>query len=274
MIPALGILHSLQMLRQLLFIIVCCSINALQSGLLGITPPISHGRRGQFEGLDALCAHQMRAGAQVHEVTLTVKRNLRVLGQIPYQLRLIRLLFVLHELDRFRPRQGKFIQLDALFDDLLHLRLQGIQILSGKRSVVKIIIKSRVDAGADGKSGLREQALHRLRKHMGGSVANGRQPLRVGGGADRQPAVPIDDGAQIHSLSVRLSAACRPGKPLADIHSYVIHAHSLFILLHGAVLQCNLHHSTSLPNLVGIYPNIECFSIPLRLFHSSTLFRR
>ena len=191
-IPALRILHLLQMLRQILLFIISGSIDTLQSCLVGIPSPVGHGRRDELKSLDALCAHQMWARAQIHKLSLTIEGDFRILRKIPDQLHLIGLALFLHENDGLLSGKQKLLQPGTVFDDLLHLRLNGVQILSGKGRMIKVIVKTRVDAGTDGQLCIRKQILYRLRHHMGSRVTDGCQPLRVICRADLQLTVPIN----------------------------------------------------------------------------------
>ncbi len=120
-------------------------------------------------------------------------------------------------------------------DDFFHLRLDLIQILPGKRRILKIIVISGIDAGADGQFRLREHPLYRLRHHMGSRVAHHPKPFLIVCCQNIQLTVLLHRRAQIHHLPVYLSGAGRPGQALADIFRNVYHADTRFILLDAAV---------------------------------------
>ena len=108
----------------------------------------------------------MRSGAQIDKTALIIERNLRILRQVLNQFHLIRLTFFLHKADGFFPRHREPLYLMPLFDDLLHLRFQFVQIFSGKRLRIKIIIKTLVNRRAYRHLCVREQSFDRFRHHM------------------------------------------------------------------------------------------------------------
>ena len=116
----------------------------------------------------------MRAGAEIDEVTLPVKGDDRILRQVVDQLDLVRLLALLHELDRLVARKLEALQTQLLLADLAHLGLQLFEDLRRKRlGAVKIIIKTILNRRADGELHLRVQPLHRLCEDVAGRVAVG-----------------------------------------------------------------------------------------------------
>lgn len=60
----------------------------------------------------------MRAGAQIHKISLPVKTDYRILRQILYQCDLIILLFLFHQGKRFFPGKSKPLQLEAFLYNL------------------------------------------------------------------------------------------------------------------------------------------------------------
>ena len=117
----------------------------------------------------------MGAGAQVHELTLLIEGDVRVLRQIVDQLHLVRLVLFLHIGDGLRPGQLKALQLQLLLADLAHLCLQRVHVLLGEvEGRVKVVIKAVVNGRADGQLHLGVQTLHGLSQHMGAGV-----PIRL-----------------------------------------------------------------------------------------------
>ena len=121
----------------------------------------------------------MRSGAQIHEIPLGIEGDFSVFRQILDQFHFVGLVFFLHESDGFLSGQRKPFDLRALFDHLFHLFFDFIQIFSGKGLTVKIVIKTGVDGRADGQFCLRIQPFDRLCQHVGGGVAQRRQPFFV-----------------------------------------------------------------------------------------------
>ena len=244
-VTILNVFPVCQILFQLFLLVKGSSVDTLQLCLAGIAVPISHGRRGQFECLDALGAHQMRSCTQIGKFSLTVEGNLRILRQIPDQLHLVRLVLFFHELDCLCSGKSELLKLCTFLDDLFHLCFQIVQILSGKRCMLKIIVKSCINTGTDGQLCIGEQVLHSLCQHVRCGVADGCQPFLVICSTNLQFTVSVQYGSQILNLTVNLCTAGCSCKSFTDIKGNVIDAFALSVFLHGAVLQCNLHTFTS-----------------------------
>ena len=118
--------------------------------------------------------------------------------------------------------KGETLQLLTLLDDFLHLSFQLIQILPGKGSCSKIIIKPvSILLGPIASLASREHMLHRLRKHMGSRMADHSQPFLIPGRQDRQLAIPVKHHAQIPPPS-RSPAPRRPPLPGPSLISAAI----------------------------------------------------
>ena len=116
----------------------------------------------------------MGAGAQVGEIALGIEGDDGVLGQVVDELDLVGLVFSLHEGDGLGPGQLGALQMQALLADLLHLGLNGAQMLRGEAEVgVEVVVPALVDGGADGQLHLGIQALDGLGHHVGAAVPVG-----------------------------------------------------------------------------------------------------
>ena len=105
----------------------------------------------------------MGTGAQVREFPLGVEGNDGVLGQILDELHLVGLVFLLHIGDGLGAGLLTALQMQPLFADFLHLRLNLVQMLLGEgEGAVKIVVPALGNGGADGQLHLRPQALHGL----------------------------------------------------------------------------------------------------------------
>ena len=114
----------------------------------------------------------MRAGTEIHELSLLIEADLLALRQILNQLYLIGLTLFLHEGDRLVPGLREAHDFQVLLDDLLHLRLDLFKIVRGKRRLkVHVVVEAVRDGGADGQLDARIQTLHRLGHHMAGRMA-------------------------------------------------------------------------------------------------------
>ena len=158
----------------------------------------------------------MRACAQICEFSLAVETDLFPFRKILHQLYLIRFLFLLKICHCLVSGSGKALQLQILFDDLLHLRLDLLQILCGKRSLpVQVIVESVGDGRTDGKLGLRIEPLYCLGHNVGcGVVESPFSFLRIKG-QDLQFAILVQHGTQVFHLSVHLGAGGHSGQAFA-----------------------------------------------------------
>ncbi len=177
----------------------------------------------------------MRTGAQIHKLSLPIEGNLRIFRKFLDQLYFICLSFSLHKPDGFFSGKGKPFQLRTLFDDLLHFLFDFVQILSGKRSRVKIVIISGVDGRSDGKFSIRKQIFYRFRQHVGTGMADNPEPGLIPCGQYIQHTVSVDNRPQIHHLTVQFSRARRTCQPFADIACDVDHGSAFCVLLHRTV---------------------------------------
>ena len=92
---------------------------------------------------------------------------------------LVLLAALLHEGDGLGARQLKGLELEVLLDDLLHLGLDGGQVLLGEGLVAEIdvVVETVVGGRTVGEVGLGIQALDGLGHDVGGGVADDMQGL-------------------------------------------------------------------------------------------------
>ena len=116
----------------------------------------------------------MRAGAEVNEFALAVEGDNGVLRQVVDELDLVRLIALLHELQRFGAREFKAFETQLFLADLAHLGLELLEHLRRERlGAVKIVIETVLDGRADGQLHLGVQALHSLGENVAGGVTVG-----------------------------------------------------------------------------------------------------
>ena len=181
-IALLGFLNGGQIGVQLVLLGEGGAVDALEHLAVGVAPPVSAGRARQLDrvALNTAGRIQMRAGAQVGKFALLIERDDRILGQIVDQLDLVRLLALLHELDRLGAGQLKPLERELFLADLLHLGLERLEVLGGEgEGGVKIVVEAVFDGGADGQLDLGVQALDGLRQNMGDRMAVGVAVLRI-----------------------------------------------------------------------------------------------
>ena len=170
------LLLLLEVLIQLVLLREGDGIDALEHLAVGVAAPVGAAALRELDGiaLDAAGGVQMRAGAQIGELTLAVEADDGVLGQVVDQLDLVGLFLLFHELDGLFAGQLKALELELFLADLAHLGFQRVQMLLGKvERRVKVVIEAVVDARPDGKLHLGIEALDRLRQHVGAGVPIG-----------------------------------------------------------------------------------------------------
>ena len=117
----------------------------------------------------------MRAHAHVDVLALLVEGDAGVLGKVADVLDLVLLAALLHEGDGLGARKLEDGELEVLLHDLLHLRLDGREVLLGDLLAlgeVDVIVEAVVGGGAVGEVGLGVQALDSLRHDVGGAVTD------------------------------------------------------------------------------------------------------
>ena len=98
MIALFGLLQLGQMLFQLGGLGEGHAVHALQHLFGAVATPVGSGTVEQLNRLDAAGTHQMRAGAQIGEITLTVKGDVLTLaGVLIDELHLVDLAFLFHQ---------------------------------------------------------------------------------------------------------------------------------------------------------------------------------
>ena len=116
----------------------------------------------------------MRAGAEVGELALLIEAYDGVLGQVLYELDLVGLVLIGHELDGLGARQLEALYGQLLLAYLAHLGLYLLEHLGGEGDVgVDVVVEAVLDSGAYRQLALGIQALHRLGEDVARGVAVG-----------------------------------------------------------------------------------------------------
>ena len=171
-----GLFDAGQIRVELLLLREAGAVDALEHLAAAVAAPVGAGDARELDGvaLDAAGRIQMRAGAEVHEFALTVEGDNGVLRQVVDELDLVRLIALLHELQRFLTREFKAFETQLFLADLAHLGLELLEHLRRERlGAVKIVIETVLDGRADGQLHLGVQALHGLGKNVAGGVTVG-----------------------------------------------------------------------------------------------------
>ena len=243
MVSLLCLLDAGKILFEVCFLGKCSTVDTGQHLVFLVSSPVSTCQAGEFEGLHGLGVHEVRSCTEVHKLALTIKAQLCIFRKILNQLYLVGFFFFLHEFDGLFAGHCETLQRKGFFDDLLHLSLDLLQILAGKRSFsVYIVVETVFDGRSDGQFGLRIQTFDGLSHDMGSSVAECSFSSLAVKSQNVQLAVRIHNGTKIYLLAVDLAGTGNPGQALADVHSDVINAFCFCVLFFRAVFQCDDHN--------------------------------
>ena len=175
-VALLGLFDAGQIRIELLLLREAGAVNALEHLAVAVAAPVGAGDARELDGiaLDATGGVQMRTGAEVDEFALTVEGDDGILRQVVDELDLVRLIALLHELQRFGARELKALETQLFLADLAHLGLELFEHLGRERlGAVKIVIETVLDGRADGQLHLGVQALHGLGENVAGGVTVG-----------------------------------------------------------------------------------------------------
>ena len=157
------------------------------SCLVGLVAlPVGAGLLGDLEGLQALGVGQVGADAHINILALLIEADGGILGQIADVLHLELLLAVLHQLDGLGTGQGEGLDGQVLLGDLVHLFLDGGQILVGQLDIaqIHIVVEAVLGGRAVAEVSVGVQALDGLGHNMSGGVAQDVQLLVLGALSD------------------------------------------------------------------------------------------
>ena len=173
-VALLGFFNHLEVLSKLLFRTKCHTINSGEHLVVLIGLPIGARDAGQLEGLNTLGVKHVRTNTHVNIFALLVEGDVCVRSKIANVLNLIRLAALLHVSNSLIARKLKRLNLEVLFDDLLHLSLNCWEIVLVNLGVSKInvIVETVFGCWTIGKLCVRIQTLQSLSKQMSCIVTN------------------------------------------------------------------------------------------------------
>ena len=177
-VTALSLRQHIQVCLQVGGLFPGSAVDAGQHGPLHVAPPVGSRSLHQLEGLgvDLLGAAHMGATAQVRKVTLIVDGDGGILWQPVNELQLVGLIG--EHSPCLLPRKLLALEFLVAGKNLPHLLFDYRQILLGDGAgQLKIIVKAVLDGRPDGHLGAGKQLQYRLRHNVGGTVADGGQPL-------------------------------------------------------------------------------------------------
>ena len=173
----------------------------------------------------------MRAGAQIHKLSLLVKADLLSLRKVLDKLHLIWFIFFFKISDGFIPGLGKAGDGKGFLDNFFHFLLDLLQILCSQRRVaVHVIVESIRNGRSDSQLYLGIQSLNSLGHNMGSGVPESSGSLRILKSEDAKGTVLIQNRPKIHHLSIHFPGSGHPCQALADICRNVYDSHRLTVL--------------------------------------------
>jgi len=172
-IAALGLLDEGEVLLHLFGCREPRPVNALEHLVVLVAPPVGARHVEELEGLDLSRRGDVRAAAQVGEVSLGVEAHRPDIGgQVLDQLHLVGLALLFEKLDRLFAADLTAREGLVLCGDLGHPLLYLFQVLGREGGLaVEIVVEAVLDGGADRDLDVREQLLDRFGHDVGNAVA-------------------------------------------------------------------------------------------------------
>ena len=173
-IALLGLFDHLEVLSKFIFGTKRNTINSGEHLVVLIGLPISTRNAGQLKSLNALGVEHVRANAHVNVFTLLIEGDVCVRSKIANVLNLVRLAALLHVGNSLITRKLKRLNLEVLFDNLLHLSFDSWEIVLIDLGVSKInvIVETVFGCWTIGKLCVWIQTLQSLSKQVSCIVTN------------------------------------------------------------------------------------------------------
>ena len=165
-VPLLDVLEMLKVRFQVFLFRVGRAVDASEHLIVLIASPVRSGGGDELVRLDGLRAHEVRAGAEIHKISLTVEGNLLAFGKVFDELDLVGLISLLHQGDGLVAGQRELLQTVALLDDFLHLRFDLVQVFTVEGSRLEVIVEAVFDRRTDGKLYVRIKMLYSFSQYM------------------------------------------------------------------------------------------------------------
>ena len=173
-VALLGLFNHLEILSKLIFGTKRNTINSGEHLVVLIGLPIRTRNAGQLKSLNTLGVEHVRTNAHVNIFTLLIEGDVCVRSKIANVLNLVRLAALLHVGNSLITRKLKRLNLEVLFDNLLHLSFDSWEIILVNLSVSKInvIVETVFGCWTIGKLCVWVQTLQSLSKQVSCVVAN------------------------------------------------------------------------------------------------------
>ena len=171
-VAGLRLLELLLVLLELGLALESHSVDAGEHLVLGIVLPVRSALARDLECLEGVRVCHVRARAHVDVVSLLIEADDGILGKVSDVLFLVLGLSLVHELDGLVPGKDERSYRQMLLGDLLHLGLDGVQVIVAELPVpeVDVIIETSLGCRSVSEIRLRIQTLdglgHQMRRRV------------------------------------------------------------------------------------------------------------
>ena len=213
MVALLGFLDLVQVLVQVLPGEERGAVDALQLRVVLVAQPVRAGDVEQLERLDAPGGRDVRPAAEVGELAGLVDGDLLVgRGELLDEVALHEVAFRLEALQALLARE-KFARVgQVLLHQLLHLLLDGLQVLGGEGLLaIEVVEESALGCRAVAELGLGKELQHRSRHQVRRGVAIDFQRFGIAVGQDAQFGILLQRTGEVDQLGVVLRRLGRGG---------------------------------------------------------------
>ncbi len=246
MVAFLTFLQELQVCLEFFLVEERGAVDSLELVVIRVPPPVSAACAKELERGHPSGIGQVRPPAQVNEVSLAVDRYLLALrSKFIDKLYLVR--FVPEQLFRFVDRKVLAGDGHFLLDDAAHLVLYLLQGILVHRVHQEVVIESLLDGRPDTELRAGAQALHGLRQHMRGAVAENIEGLAVTGRVELHGSVGGNGRGKITQLAIHLNGHGAFGQPGAYGLRHLKPGHGPVELLCRPIGQRNGNHIFKAP---------------------------
>ena len=221
MIPLFYIFKMCKIGIKFFFFIKGGSIYSLKLCLIWIPSPICHRWWDQFKCLNWFCTYNMWTRTQIYKISHSIKWNLWILRKILYKLNLVRFFHFFHKFYSFLSWKYKFFKLCTLFYNFLHLSFKPVKILSWKRCMIYVIIKSIFNTRTYRKLCVGKYPFYGFSKHMWTCMSYSWKSFRIIRCNYLKCTVLIYNCPEIAHFSVYNPSAAYSSKPFTYIIGYI-----------------------------------------------------
>ena len=212
MVALLRFLHLVQIVVEVLLGEERRAVDALQLRILLVAQPVRAGDVEQLERLDAPGGRDVRPAAEVGELAGLVDRDLLVgRGELLDEVALHEVAFRLEALQAFLARQKLARVRQVLLHQLLHLLLDGLQVLGRERLLaIEVVEEAALGRRAVAELGLGKEFQHRRGHQVRRRVAINFQRFGIAVGEQAQLDILLQRAREVDELrAVLRGLGCR-----------------------------------------------------------------